>query len=44
MAAELANTRIIDLSHAFNADTLYWPTSLSRFELHQLSRGQTELG
>ena len=44
MAAELANARIVDLSHAFNAETLYWPTSPSRFELHPLSHGQTELG
>lgn len=35
---------VIDLSHAFGADTLYWPTSPSAFSLETLAHGQTEGG
>lgn len=41
---DLADYRLVDLSHAYNADTLYWPTSPSRFEKQQLAYGQTDGG
>ncbi len=41
---DLAAAEIIDLSHAYDADTLYWPTSPSRFELQVLAHGMTEGG
>ncbi len=36
--------RLIDLTHAFNEETIYWPTSPSAFELEQLHYGPTEAG
>lgn len=41
---DLAAQRIVDLTHAFNAKTLYWPTSPSTFSLERLASGQTEGG
>ncbi len=41
---DLSRTRIIDLTHAFNAQTLYWPTSPTSFRLEQLSFGVTPAG
>lgn len=41
---DLARGRVVDLSHALNAQTLYWPTSPSTFKLEQISYGQTEGG
>ena len=41
---DLARYRIVDLTHAFNAGTLYWPTSPSSFQLQQLSFGPTPGG
>jgi kynurenine formamidase len=35
---------IVDLTHAFDETTLFWPTSPSRFELEVLHRGMTEGG
>jgi len=43
-ALDLAEYRLVDLSHPFNADTIYWPTSPSRFELTRLSFGETPGG
>lgn len=40
----LARAELVDLSHAFDQDTLYWPTSPSGFELHRLAYGPTEKG
>src|SRR5688500_16357607 len=40
----LSRTRIVDLTHAFNAQTLYWPTSPSAFQLQQLAFGPTPGG
>ena len=40
----LARRAIVDLTHSFNAQTVYWPTSPSGFELKQLSRGETRAG
>lgn len=36
---DLAVARIVDLSHTYDAETLYWPTSPSSFELEILARG-----
>ncbi len=56
LAATLATTRasaqsldlsrydLVDLTHAFNAKTLYWPTSPSAFSLDTLSYGPTPGG
>jgi hypothetical protein len=33
-----------DLTHAFNEQTLYWPTSPSSFRMKQLAHGHTEGG
>jgi kynurenine formamidase len=41
---DLSDYRLVDLSHAYNAETLYWPTSPSRFEKKQLAFGQTDGG
>lgn len=44
IGVDLAGARIVDLTHAFNARTLYWPTSPSGFEIRQLAHGQTDGG
>lgn len=36
---DLRNSTLIDLTHAYDAQTIYWPTSPSHFELKELSRG-----
>lgn len=41
---DLASARIVDLSHAFDASTIYWPTSPSGFELKPLHKGLTQRG
>jgi kynurenine formamidase len=41
---DLASAEVIDLSHTYGDDTLYWPTSPSAFELEELHRGPTEAG
>jgi kynurenine formamidase len=41
---DLARSELIDLTHAFNTQTLYWPTSPTRFKLEQLSNGPTPGG
>ena len=41
---DLANYELVDLTYAYGDDTLYWPTSPTRFELEQLSYGMTEGG
>jgi len=38
------NFRIVDLSHSFDRDTIYWPTSPSGFELERLSFGRVDGG
>jgi len=40
----LNKARVIDLSYPFDDQTLYWPTSPSKFELKRLSFGQTPGG
>jgi kynurenine formamidase len=44
MALDFRGHRIVDLTHAFDERTLYWPTSPSRFELKTLHRGPTAGG
>lgn len=41
---DLSNADVVDLTHAFDAQTIYWPTSPTRFELDTLSFGMTEGG
>lgn len=39
-----AAQRVVDLTHPFNAKTVYWPTAPSRFVLEQLAHGPTPEG
>jgi kynurenine formamidase len=41
---DLPAYRMVDLTHPFNAKTVYWPTSPSKFRLEQLASGKTEGG
>lgn len=41
---DLTKYRIVDLTHPFDAQTLYWPTSPSAFELTTLASGMTPGG
>ena len=41
---DLAASRVIDLSHSFDSETVYWPTSPSGFELKPLHKGLTKGG
>ncbi len=41
---DLAGLEVLDLTYAFDDDTIYWPTSPSAFELEQLAFGPTEAG
>lgn len=41
---DLRTARLVDLTHALDRQTLYWPTSSSAFELTQLYAGMTEGG
>lgn len=43
-ALDLSDYRLVDLTHSYNADTIYWPTSPSKFELTELAHGETEAG
>ena len=40
----LDTAKVVDLSHAFDDKTLYWPTSPSTFELKKLAFGETPGG
>lgn len=40
----LSASRVIDLTHPFDKDTVYWPTSPSGFELKPLHKGLTAGG
>lgn len=44
LAAALAHATVVDLSHAFDADTIYWPTDTQGFELETVFEGTTEKG
>jgi len=42
---DLSGYRLLDLGHAYGADTLYWPgRPVPRFELEQLANGETPGG
>ncbi len=41
---DLAHYSLVDLTHPYNEDTLYWPTSPSRFEFKRLEFGDTPGG
>jgi kynurenine formamidase len=41
---DLQRAELVDLTWAFDAQTLYWPTSPSSFELKELAHGQTPGG
>lgn len=43
-ALDLSGADVIDLTYAYDAETLYWPTSPSGLELTELSFGPTEGG
>jgi kynurenine formamidase len=43
-AVDPSDWRIVDLTHPFNEDTLYWPTAPSRFTLQRLAHGRTAGG
>ena len=40
----ISGAEIVDLSHAYGENTIYWPTSPSAFELETLAHGETEGG
>ncbi len=41
---DLATAKVVDLTHAFDEKTIYWPTSPSAFELESLADGATPGG
>ena len=41
---DLDRVVLIDLTHPFNAETIYWPTATTGFELEQLDHGETQGG
>ena len=41
---DLLSNRLVDLTHALNAQTIYWPTSPTTFKLDRLSFGRTDGG
>jgi len=43
-ALDVGEYDLIDLSHSYGSDTLYWPTSPSRFERKELAFGETDGG
>lgn len=43
-AVNLTRYRLVDLTHALGARTLYWPTAATGFKLEQLSFGETPGG
>lgn len=43
-AFDVDDYRLVDLSHSYGEDTLYWPTSPSDFEKTTLNNGMTEAG
>jgi kynurenine formamidase len=43
-ALDLSQFEIVDLSHGYGADTLYWPTDTAGFQHNELAFGETEQG
>lgn len=44
IAIDFSQYRIVDLSHAYGEDTIYWPTSPTTFEKTELAFGETPGG
>src|SRR5688500_7279767 len=44
LAGLLGSAELVDLTHPFNAQTIYWPTSPTAFALERLAFGQTPGG
>ncbi len=44
LGLELDDYRLVDLTHAYNEETIYWPSAPSRFELTTLTAGRTAGG
>ena len=42
-AVDLAESKLVDLSHSFNSRTIYWPTA-QKFKLTEVADGETEGG
>ena len=38
-AIDLSRSRLVDLTHPYNAQTIYWPTAPTRFNLEKLAYG-----
>ncbi len=43
-ALEVSEYHLVDLSHPYNSETLYWPTSPSSFERSELAFGEADGG
>jgi kynurenine formamidase len=43
-ALDVSEYHLVDLSHPYNSETLYWPTSPSSFERRELAFGETDGG
>jgi kynurenine formamidase len=41
---DLSSVHLVDLSYVYDETTIYWPTSPSSFELHELAHGPAEGG
>jgi kynurenine formamidase len=41
---DFSKLRIVDLTHPYNAQTVFWPTSPTTFKLDRLAYGKTEAG
>ncbi len=41
---DLSSATVVDLSHAYDADTIYWPTDTEGFVLEEVAGGLTEQG
>lgn len=41
---DISRARVVDLTHAFDEKTIYWPNSPSTFKLTKLADGATEAG
>jgi len=41
---DVSGARVVDLTHAFDAETLYWPSAPSGFALERLAYGRTPAG
>ena len=43
-AIDLSRSRLVDLTHPYNAQTIYWPTAATKFQLEKLAYGPTPAG